>query len=93
MLAEAGENVETAIAEMFTDLLRGRACISQYWKCLKIPVLFKKGDAKMPENYRPIYIIPIIYKLFSKIVLNRIYETLIAAQSCDQVGFRPGYNL
>ena len=51
----------------------------------------KKGDSRKAENYRPIAILPILYKLFSKVVCARVKDTLILAQSCDQAGFRPGY--
>ena len=46
----------------------------------------------MPENYRPICIIPILHKLFSKIIPQRIYKTWNNAQSRDQAGFRPGFS-
>ena len=44
----------------------------------------------MPGNYRPICIIPILYKLFSKIVCARLKHVLSEAQSWDQAGFREG---
>ena len=46
----------------------------------------------MPENYRPICIIPILYKLFSKVVCGRIKKILFKEQSCDQAGFREGFS-
>ena len=62
-----------------------------YWKNSKISVLFKKGDKQQPGNYRPICITPILYRLFSKVLLRRIHATLEAAQSKDQAGFRSSF--
>ena len=42
----------------------------------------------LPQNYRPICIIPILYKLFSKLLYNRLYLILDKAQCADQAGFR-----
>jgi hypothetical protein len=54
-------------------------------------VLFKKGNAELPENYRPISILPILYKLFTKVLCNRVKNVLLREQSVDQAGFRPGF--
>jgi hypothetical protein len=62
--------------------------VPKYWKSSKITVIFKKGDKQLPENYRPICITPILYRLYSKILLKRIHDKLEAAQSRDQAGFR-----
>ena len=66
--------------------------VPDYWKASSIRVLFKKGDDRLPENYRPICIIPILYKLFSRVLCARIRDRLNAEQSCDQAGFRPDYS-
>ena len=66
--------------------------VPDYWKSSSIRVLFKKGDQRLPENYRPICIIPVLYKLFSRVLAGRIKDKLLEAQSEDQAGFRPGYS-
>ena len=57
----------------------------------KITVIFKKGNDRLPNNYRPISITPILYRLFSRILLARIHKKLDDAQSKDQAGFRPEF--
>ena len=42
-------------------------------------------------NYRPIALLSILYKLFSKVVCGRIGCILDAAQPVDQAGFRTGF--
>ena len=51
----------------------------------------KKGDPKVLDNYRPISVISIIYKVFSKVLNERIKKTLDKEQSPDQAGFRATY--
>ena len=58
----------------------------------RLIVLFKKGDQSMPEHYRPIAILPILYKLFSRVLCERVKGMLNGAQTCDQAGFRSGYS-
>lgn len=79
------------LAVLFSDILKPGSNVPSYWKQTRLKVLFKQGDPQMPENYRPISILPILYKLFSRIVCSRIQGVLMAAQNCDQAGFRPGY--
>ena len=55
-------------------------------------VLFKKGDPKLPGNYRPITLLPILYKLFSRILYTRVSKDLDASQCVDQAGFRSGFS-
>ena len=45
-------------------------------KMARVVPIFKKGDKSIPGNYRPISILPIISKLFEKLVNNRIVNFL-----------------
>ncbi|EYC30868.1 hypothetical protein Y032_0004g1820 [Ancylostoma ceylanicum] len=65
--------------------------IHNQWKCSKTVLIFKKGDKKDIGNYRPIALLPIPYKLFLKIILNRLEVTLDAYQPTEQAGFRKGF--
>ena len=91
LLREGGEELLDVLAQIFTEVLRPGANVPSSWSSSSIRVLFKKGDRKIPGNYRPVCIIPILYKLFSRVVCERIKETLLAEQAEDQAGFRPGY--
>ena len=55
-------------------------------------MIHKSGAHNKPDNYRPISIIPLLYKLFSKLLYARIQPILDDQQSKDQAGFRPRFS-
>ena len=48
-----------AILNLFNDIVVGGQGIPSRWKMTRLTVMFKKGNAKLPSNYRPIAITPI----------------------------------
>ena len=60
------------------------------WKSTKVIPLFKQGEHSELNNYRPISIIPVVAKVFERIVYNQFYEywTENNLISCNQSGFR-----
>lgn len=88
----AGDEMKDLLADLFSDILAGKGRVPQYWKGVTIQVLFKKGERHLPSHYRPISIIPIISKLFSRILLARLDLKLQENQSCDQAGFRADFS-
>ena len=67
------------------------AQLPENWSIGEIVEIFKKKDPRMPENYRPITITPLLYKLFAKLMYSRLSPMLDKHQSMDQAGFRPNY--
>ncbi|KAE9418638.1 hypothetical protein Angca_008832, partial [Angiostrongylus cantonensis] len=61
------------------------------WKASKT-TLFKKGDLHDIGNYRPICLLSVVYKLFTRVFLKRIDRTLDEGQPCEQAGFRKGFS-
>ena len=57
-----------------------------------ISVIHKSEDAMQPQNDRLIFIIPMLYKLFSKLVYKRLYPILGQGQCRDQAGFHTNYS-
>ncbi|KAK6758449.1 hypothetical protein RB195_015957 [Necator americanus] len=66
--------------------------VPKQWKTDKTVLLYKKGDPHDIGNYRPICLLSVIYKLFTRVILNRIEKVLDEGQPCDQAGFRKGFS-
>ena len=92
MLKTGCEPLVDKIAQLFTDILKNGVSIPEQWCRSKLVVLFKKGDTELPKNYRPVAIMPVLGKLFSGVLLNRLKPTLNAKQPPEQAGFRADYS-
>ncbi|KAE9417105.1 hypothetical protein Angca_006450, partial [Angiostrongylus cantonensis] len=73
-----------------------RSYLSEYkvptqWKTSKT-VLLLKGDLHDIGNYRPICLLSVVCKFFTRVILNRIDRTLDEEQPCEQSGFRKGFS-
>ena len=60
------------------------------WKIARVTPIFKDGDKSAKENYRPISVLPVISRLFEKIIYNQLYKYLNSHGflSSNQSGFR-----
>ena len=92
LLKASGAEMRKIIADVFTDVMEIGLEVPAYWKDGRLKVLITKVEAHNPDNYRPISILPILYKLISRILCGRIKGTLLESQSVDQACFRPSYN-
>ncbi len=91
-LLRAGDhNLHALLAQHMTSyLLKER--IPNQWRTSRTVLLFKKGDRDDLRNYRPISLLSVLYKLFTKIILTRISRTLDESQPPEQAGFRKGFS-
>ncbi|KAE9413290.1 hypothetical protein Angca_003706, partial [Angiostrongylus cantonensis] len=62
------------------------------WKTSKTVLLCNKGDLHDMGNYRPICLLPAVYKLFTRVISNGIDRILDEGQPCEQAGFRKGFS-
>ena len=60
------------------------------WKIARVSPIFKDGDKTEKSNYRPISVLPVVSRLFEKLVFNQLYQYL--NDNCfinsNQSGFR-----
>ena len=92
MLKCGGIKLVDMLLEVYNDVLIGKSEPPKAWKHSIISVIYKSGDSTLAQNYRPICIIPMLYKLFSKLVYRRLYPILDKSQCPDQAGFRHEYS-
>ena len=93
MLKDGGATLARAVQKIFNDILHENAPTPENWSKSSITVIFKDGDVRLPSNYRPITIIPLLYKLFSCLLRRRLTPILEKAQCPDQAGFRAGFGV
>ena len=88
LLRECADLVASSICAIFN-----RSTVSDVfpteWKSTKVIPLFKQGERSDLNNYRPISIIPVVVKVFERIVYNQFYKHLTGNNliSCNQSGF------
>ena len=63
------------------------ASVPESWKNANIILIHKKGDINDLKNYRPISLLPVVYKVLTKVIANRISATLDFSQPNEQAGF------
>ena len=92
MLKSGDEALVCAITSLFNLIIDQKPVVPDSWRAAVISVIFKDGSPKMPSNYRPISIVPILYKLFARVLLGRLTPILEKAQKVDQAGFRANFS-
>ena len=61
-----------------------------FWRHTLFTMVPKSGDLQQTKNWRPIAILKITYKIFAKMLHDRLQPLLETEQSMDQVGSRRG---
>ena len=93
MLVEAKDFVSDPLA-FILNLLFSTGIFPNKLKIARVVPIFKKGDKSNPGNYRPISILPVISKLFEKLINKRLVDFLEKYEILykHQYGFRHGYS-
>lgn len=90
-LIDSKETIIPILTYLFNDVLNTEH-IPDQWTTSTIILLHKKGDKNDIGNYRPISLMSNIYKVFAKVLLNRISKTLDENQPMEQAGLRSGFS-
>ena len=91
IINQGGEETITQLLKIFNQILEKKQ-IPTTWKEAKIILLYKKGDKADVKNYRPISLLSHLYKIFTKVIQNRIKDILDTNQPREQAGFRAGFS-
>lgn len=91
MLKFGGNILEGYIKKLFNQCLC-EGTIPKCWLEAEVILLYKKGDSTNIENYRPISLLSHLYKLFTKVITNRLTSKLDSYQPVEQAGFRKGFS-
>ena len=86
----SGNEINKQLVKLYNHILSEKK-IPVKWKEAKIILLHKKGDKADIKNYRPISLLSHAYKIFTRIIQNRIKRILDENQPREQAGFREGF--
>ena len=92
MIKQGNDALHQHLLQLYNDILKPDAIPPQQWRHTTITIIYKSGDPTMPQNYRPIAIIPLLYKLFARLLYNRLETLLDKQQTPDQAGFRHNFS-
>ena len=89
LLRECADLIADPMCSIFNQSVRS-GIFPQEWKCAKVIPLFKEGNHSDLNNYRPISIVPIVAKVFERIIYDQVYGYLTENNltSSQQSGFR-----
>ena len=91
MLKLCGESIYKPLNLIFKSCLETGQFPSDCKKANVAPV-FKKGDKQLLKNYCPISLLPILGKIFERLLYNEMFEFFIRNDLIyqNQSGFKPG---
>lgn len=87
LVRACGHRLYAALADRFTEYHKADR-VPAAWRTSRTVLLFKKGDREDLANYRPITLLPVLYKIYTRCILARIQRKLNEAQPVEQAGFR-----
>ena len=90
-IKHGGEKLTQLIHVLFCKIMNEGKTPSA-WNKSDIILIYKKGDRHKVENYRPISLTPVLGKIFSKILANRLNSYLEHQQPREQAGFRRNWS-
>ena len=76
LLKEIVEQISTPFAKNF-NLLLEEGIVPSEWKEANITPLFKKGSRNKPDNYRPVSLTSVVYKLLDTLIRDHMVEFLV----------------
>ena len=65
--------VSKSIAQLLNISTRN-SVLPESWKTAKVASIYKEGDKGEPSTYRPISVLPVLTRLFEKLILNQLYK-------------------
>ena len=93
LLKLTAPGVARSLTQLFNYSLKTGEIPSE-WKSANITPVLKKGRKEDVNNYRPISVLPIVAKVFERIVHKQLYEYLERNHILhpDQSGYRPKHS-
>ena len=91
LLKAGGKPILEVLQRLFNSVIH-EGKTPQAWHRSVVVLFFKKGDNTLLKNYRPISLLSHVYKLFSRVITNRLARRFDDFQPPEQAGFRQGFS-
>jgi len=93
LLKDAADVIANPLAYIFNQSL-SLGVFPEMMKVAKVTPIYKKGQKNVPGNYRPISVLPLLAKVFEKLVNKRLLDFLETNNVLyeHQYGFRKQYS-
>ena len=89
LIQHAGTTFHEKLLNMYNGIISS-GVVPLDWHSTVFSMLPKSGNLTDASNWRPIAILPVLYKIFARLLYHRIHPILEKEQSDDQFGFRVG---
>ena len=92
ILKETSDICSEALVNIWNDeLIHGKRFPTSL-KLADVTPIFKKGDATLTKNYRPVSVLPTISKIFERLMLKQIVSYIEKFLSPYLCGYRKGFS-
>ena len=88
IIVECAEELVTPLTKICNASIRS-GVFPDRWKQANIIPIFKKGDKKVPSNYRSVSLLPLFGKILERIVYDQLHRHVSSALSTEQHDFIP----
>ena len=88
LLKETANQIAPSLTMLFNKSLR-LGIFPEEWKLANIVPIFKKGKRDFVENYRPIFLLPVISKVLERCVLAGQRATYPTSSAANSMAFKP----
>jgi hypothetical protein len=85
------KELTTTMTALFNRIIESEE-VPRQWQRITITLIYKKGNRDDLNNYRPISLLSNLYKIFTKILTNRLAKIMDQNQASEQSGFHTKYS-
>ena len=92
LLKEVSDICAPALNDIWNNEIITQKCFPNNLKLADVTPVFKKEDASLLKNYRPVSVLPVVSKIYERIMQKQILEYIDKHLSPHLCGYRKGYS-
>ena len=92
LLKEVSDICAPALNDIWNNEIITQKCFPNNLKLAHVTPVFKKEDASLLKNYRPVSVLPVVSKIYERIMQKQILEYIDKHLSPHLCGYRKGYS-